>query len=297
MCFFRKVTLSLLAFGLVMSACTKEEEATVTDEDQQLQSAEDNAAADAVFEDVYDIVDEEAQQHSEVTDGLRSQQHGVEVRNNCAIVTMETNDDPNTVFPVNMTMDFGDGCTTPRGREISGRILINFTDRLRKPGAQRTVTFQDLVVNGYRVSGTKTVTNNGLNTNDKFSYTVRIDNGMVTTPDGRIIEHSSTRTRTWIEGMDTNFRNDGIEGVLDDVWEITGAAEGINRNGVAYTMNVVEGLRREFTCRWLVSGIMEVNTSQIPGAATIDFGDGTCDNKATVTIGQFTKEVILPKAK
>ena len=293
-----RLGLGMLAFSLFMVACQKEEvKEEITNEEQSIQSAEDLTESEAAFEDAFDIVEAEAQQHDELT-GLTTDK-GAEVRNNCAEVTMKKNEDGTSIFPVVITMDYGDGCTTDRGREISGKMIITFSDRIRKPQATRTITFDNFMVNGFKVSGTKTITNNGLNDQEQFNYTVSLEGGSVESPDGKVVKHEFSRTRTWVDGMDTNFKTDGISGVLDDVWEVTGSASGVNRNGVSYTAVIDDDnpLRRENDCRWITKGKVTITTDRLPEPGTIDYGDGTCDNKAVITVGERSKEIELPKKR
>jgi len=294
---FLKLGLYLFACALFIVACKKEEVTTEpTAEEQNLQSAEDYSTAESAFSDAFDLVDEEAKQHGDLTGFMTTK--GAEVRNNCAEVSMKTSGERPNIFPITMTFDYGEGCTTGRGREISGKMMVTFTDRIRKKDASRTITFEDFMVNGNKITGVKTITNNGVNNNGKFSYTIELKDGSVTTPEGKVIEHEFTRTRTWVEGMETNFLTDGRAGVLDDVWKVTGEMAGVNRNGVAYKARVTTPLRREVDCKWITSGVLEVKTDKHPDVVvSVDYGDGTCDNVATATAGERTKEIKLPRAK
>jgi hypothetical protein len=56
--------------------------------------------------------------------------------------------------------------------------------------------------------------------------------------------------------------------------------------------NIIEPLRREMACRFVVRGIIELVKNEKNG--TLNFGDGTCDNKAVFTNeGGEEKEIIL----
>ena len=289
-----KLCFGLFLCSMLIVACQKDDVQEVSGEEENLQSAEDQATADAAFSDAFDMVDEEAKTHGDL-DGFTTTK-SAEVRNECAEVTMEMSGDRPNIFPVTLTINYGEGCTTDRGREITGKVITTFSDRIRKEGATRTIEFEDFSINGFKITGTKTITNNGVNDEGKFSYTVTLRNGTVTTPAGKVIEHQFTRTRTWVEGMDTNFANDGRAGILDDVWEITGAMEGVNRNGVAYKARVTTPLRREVDCRWLTSGVLEVTSDKHPGiTVSIDYGDGSCDNDAVASAGDRTRDIKLPK--
>ena len=75
---------------------------------------------------------------------------------------------------------------------------------------------------------------------------------------------------------------------------ISGSWESVNRKGVARASTITTNLRREYACRYIVSGVLEISRDGIK--ATLDFGDGTCDNKATVTDANGkTKEISLKR--
>ena len=281
---------SLLSLGLYLASCTKADlKDTVEDTTEMENTASDYSAAETAFEDVFDIVDEEAQQQGDLNGFVPIE--GAEDRG-CAEVTITRNS--TDIFPLTMTLDFSnDGCALPDGREVSGIITTVFTGRLRDAGSIFTITFSNFVLNGNTINGTKTITNNGLNTAGQLSYTIVVENGSVVLANGTTVTYQTNRTRTWVEGMDTNFENDGMAGVMDDVWEITGTASGVNRNGNAYEVNVTTPLRREMDCRWLTAGVMEIDSDGFDKTIIIDYGDGTCDDKATVTIGIFQREIVM----
>lgn len=164
-----------------------------------------------------------------------------------------------------------------------GKLVVTLTDRYRNPGSVLTVQPQNYYVNDVKVDGTKTIMNNGLNANGNYEFTVDVVNGKLTYTDNTSTTWSSTRTNEWVEGDTTTLFTHGIAGICDDVYLITGSANGINRNGLAYTVNITSPLRKDICCRWLVSGNLELSPT---GLATryIDFGSGVCDNKATITI-------------
>jgi hypothetical protein len=73
---------------------------------------------------------------------------------------------------------------------------------------------------------------------------------------------------------------------------ISGSASGTDRSGKKFTVDINTPLRREMGCRWIVSGVQTI-TPEGKKARTIDYGDGTCDDKAKVTIDGNTFEFSL----
>jgi len=177
--------------------------------------------------------------------------------------------------------------TNPHGNPNivkNGIIIINVVGRPSEDTFVRTITFDDFTINGNLIEGTKVITKTGL-----YQFTVTCENGKITFTDGKTYTRNFTRTRTWVAGFDTPYY------VWDDVFEVTGNSYGINRNGNAYTHTIMNPLRIERACRFIVSGTTEVLVND--KTITFDYGDGTCDNLATITYNGQTKEVKLRGGK
>jgi hypothetical protein len=82
--------------------------------------------------------------------------------------------------------------------------------------------------------------------------------------------------REWIQGTDTHNR-------WDDIYLITGTANGIRPNGLTWEREIINPLRVELACRFIVSGTIEIRPEDRP-VRLFDYGNGDCDNIATVTI-------------
>jgi hypothetical protein len=99
------------------------------------------------------------------------------------------------------------------------------------------------------------------------------------------ITWNSERTTSLVEGAgDLDFQN--------NVYETSGTASGINLNGLAYDAEISVPLRIEADCAHITQGVWSL-TPEDKATRTIDYGDGTCDNKATFSLGNFTKEITL----
>jgi hypothetical protein len=95
-------------------------------------------------------------------------------------------------------------------------------------------------------------------------------------------------TRVWVAGNES--RSWG-----DDVFLTTGNWN-ISRNGVLKrSVTITKELRREMSCRFLVSGTMNIEGSQ--ANYSLDFGDGTCDDAAVVTTDDRQEEIQLGRLR
>jgi len=82
------------------------------------------------------------------------------------------------------------------------------------------------------------------------------------------------------------------DGITDDVYEITGDGNGTTRNDIDYTLEISTPLRVQLDCRWITEGIITL-TPEGYQDRVLDYGDGECDNKARVTIGEYDETITL----
>ena len=273
---------AVLTFGFFfLSSCKKDEI------DGDTTSSEDNSLAENMFEDVSKVVDETLKSND--LDGTKSYNFNHNY-GDCGVVTIYP---AGRVFPKNITIDFGDtNCVGNDGVSRRGKITVTITDYYRNAGSVRTTTFDNYFVNDYKVEGTRTVTNDGRNEAGHLSFTIEVSGATVTSPEGEEITWQSNRTREWIEGEETTVLTDGLNGILDDVYSITGNSSGVNRFGKSYTITITKALRVEADCFWISEGTTEI-APEDRKVRTLDYGDGTCDNKATVTIDGKTFNIIF----
>ena len=197
----------------------------------------------------------------------------------CAIVT---NDTINRV----LTIDFGNGCVGHDGRLRSGQILVAYNGHYLDPGFYRNISFNNFFVDSNQVTGQRNLTNNGINGAGHLTWSVTAQNLRVTQPSGSYHEWNSARTRELIAG-DTS-----PHWVFDDVYLITGSGSSVNSNQATCTVTILSALRKEVSCRWLVSGAVEIFPANRP-VRVLDYGNGNCDRHATVTMNGVTRNILL----
>ena len=187
-------------------------------------------------------------------------------------------------FPNVITIDFGAGCTDLNGREKKGKIIINISDDLKNQGAVRTITTDNFYIDGVKIEGTRTLTNIGIDKNGYRCFTRVVTNQKLTFPDGRTATWSSNTNVCQTAGIATKER-------LDDEFLITGTSSGTNRNGKSFSAETVEPLVKKAICPWFVDGVNKITDSV--NTVSVDYGDGTCDKKAVVTLPNGNKKEIL----
>ena len=172
-----------------------------------------------------------------------------------------------------VTLDFGTGCDMPNGNHLSGIITLVYEHDPVAMSRTITFTYDEFTFNGIAFDGGGNVVRVLLNANNNPQSTATID-VTATFPNGGSAHRTGTKVREWIEGFGTPVWT-------DNVFSVTGNWTTEFSNGDVNSGLVTTALRREATCPFFVSGILELSHNDNTG--TLDFGDGTCDNVALFT--------------
>lgn len=272
-----KSVFMLMAVVLFAYSCNKNEETSITnDEISQLQK--DN------YEEA--VVDEFDQSTDDIAYELDAAGYSTGNLKSAACYTIAVDAQDSTRFPKTITIDYGTGCSVVvNGDTITrkGSITMVVTGRYHVAGATRTITFNNFYINDVKFEGTRVVTSHGRDNQFNYSWTMEMKNGKISFPDGTFATRESSMTRTRV----TN----GTLTRQDDYLTITGAAQGINTRGEAYYREIVSPLRKNFNCRFFVSGAIEITRND--KVFTLDFGNGSCDRLGTLTKDGETIEIKL----
>ncbi len=276
-----KITLPALSLAMLFSLMTTSCEKSANNSTDVI-TAEDDALSTLMFDDAFGEVDDAMMSmETRIYGGQLKAATGV----TCKTVTVEQPDD-STFWPRTVTIDYGDGCTGLNGRVRKGKIIVVVNGRYIDEGYSRTTTFEGFSIDDYQMEGTKTVTNEGHNANGNMTFSVHLEGGRLITPDGTEMARNYDRVREWVAGSDTPMLR------WDDEYLITGEATGTNRNGVTYTRTIMDPLHVSRQCPWIMSGSVQL-VSESHADILLDYGDGTCDRLATVTVGDITKTIRL----
>ena len=259
--------------ALVIQSCNKENEIK-----EDLISHKDMALAEATFDELQDIADEAAK--GDLASFKQGDDSQKALLSNCASFTHDTLSNPRI-----LTVDFGtENCLGNDGRYRRGKVVVTYNGAYREPGHVHTFTTENYFVNDNQVLGTREVENTGYNSDGNLVFTIEID-GQIIKENGGVINRVSSRVREWIEGEETGTR-------FDDVYLITGTHSGQASNGRGFEAETITPLRKEIGCRWIVSGSIQIDRNNRPDGV-LDFGNGTCDRNATVTINGNTHNIQL----
>lgn len=181
-----------------------------------------------------------------------------------------------------ITLDFGEGCELPTGNILSGIVYLHYAKDMEVAAKAIELTLDNFAFNGVTVEGSANIERVRSNENGNPQGTVNAT-FEATWPNGQTASFVGTRTREWIEGFGTGFWG-------DNVFLITGKRTYTSRAGNEFVKEVTSPLRRELSCRFIVSGVLEI--SRLGNTVSLDFGEGSCDAKGTFTYPDGTAEEV-----
>jgi len=302
---FTRLMTAAIVISIVASTCKKEtssDELTPQEEQQvAMASAHTETESDLILDDVFNnVIGADAEVGIEGVgvfgrannsgDLLMGRPDSIR----CFTVT-KTRLNPPALFPLRIVVDFGTGCLGRDGRVRSGKIVTVYTGPLLHPGSVATTEFVNYKVDSISVEGTHKIKNTtGTTPGSNFrEFIIDVIDAKLTKPNGDYSKWESHKKRTQIEGNGTLLP-------IDDVFRITGGAHGQVKQGnliFNWRSEIMEPLFRKFTCRWVSKGIVKTWRDALPGGspwiAVLNYGGGTCDNQATLTINGITQQITL----
>lgn len=199
-----------------------------------------------------------------------------------------TIDTAETGYPVVITIDYGDSTILKNGRTITGLVTIDISADRHTDGATRTITYTNCVIDSVTVDGVDTEVFNGDSTTTR-TITSSSEITFVLA-DGTVIDRTGNYVRNWVAGLDTPLEHD------DDVIETTGSSQASTSTGNVWAREITEPLVRMGDCRHHVSGIVQFSQNGSV-LATLNYGDGECDNLAVLTVDGEDVEIELGGCK
>ena len=276
-----KIFLMITAMAVLSFSSCKKNSSSLIDQ-TSVDLADDEAVTGAVYEDVFNTVDNASIIVDQIGKSLDTQSE-IAVTDSCPTITVTR--PTGNIWPKMVTVDYGTGCTGFNDNTRSGKIIIQVTGPRLQLGSIRTVTFDNYFFNGIKVEGTKVLENKGYNSNQNLVISVKLTGGKLTLPDGKTIERTFDHQREWTAGLLT-------KNIWDDECLITGTSIGKNVNGVVYTNTILTALHWKRVCKFIVSGVIKIERTG-KDLITLDYGTGECDAKAVMTKGGESKEILL----
>lgn len=158
---------------------------------------------------------------------------------------------------------------------INGTMIVTYG--AGENSAEFTAVYEDFYIGDMKINGTRTFTINVSESEviGTVAYSIT-SNLTVEFADGSTLSESGTKNFSIVfeEGQDT-------------LWNVSGSWT-IQKDGNTYA---IEGnISRQLNCAYWSSGNLAINKNGLE--VTVDFGDGTCDDSATLTYPDGTTEEI-----
>lgn len=192
-----------------------------------------------------------------------------------------------------VTIDFGTGCTDPRGNTRKGKIIVSWSGgRWYKTGSVIVVNYSGYSINDVKFSDNDIRTVRNISSvASPLTWTVEASHSL-TWPDGSTATRTIHHTRQWVRSatiVDDKF-------IVSQTAGAANAASGTNRHNVGYSVQITTPLEYDRSCAIAnkvfrpVKGV-RVITYDTNKVVTIDFGDGTCDRAFTISANGRTRTV------
>ena len=265
------------ALAVLAPSCSKDDSNNAASND--LSDAKVNAKIDLVTEDVSKIVDEQFALQANPSAGRNSKE--VSALPSCVTVDIQL-----TANSWTSTLTFNN-CELPNGNVLDGTIIVSGSLNFDAPSQTISYSFVDFHHNDILVEGNRTVVRTIQSTPAQAAphpvANMSIDMH-VTFPNGNEYHRVGNRIREMIEGFGTPMI------WADNVFTISGNWTTTFPAGTR-TSTITTPLRAEANCPHIVSGV--ITTVRDNNTATLDYGNGDCDNQATLTVNGNSTTISL----
>lgn len=261
-----------LVAAFAFASCTKDDTTTTTGAGLTTDDVSVNAKMDAISGDVT-LIAEDRLDHQSSLDRFNH----LSILPECATVT--TTVSGNTWTSV---VDFGTtGCqfSNGHGAILRGQVIVSGSTDFSQSPYVWTYSFNNFYYDNILVEGTKTLSRTiqatTANANPHPVVVVNLDLHL-TFPNGNEYDRDGSRTWELIVGYDTPLV------FSDNVYLATGNWTTVGE-GSSFTSTITTALRFEIACQYrLVAG--EIRVVKNNHTADVNYGNGACDNNATISI-------------
>lgn len=280
----------LLLMATFFFACSKSATDTANvdtnkGDNETITAAADQAIVSGIYDDLFGIALEVGADASLNETGRKA--HKAELAAKLgSCFSYDIDDVMEDQWPKTLLIKFGAGCADNTGRVRAGNIQVIYSGYFYYPGSVIVIKPLTYTVNGVTVTGTKTITN--MSTGSVYKYGSVVTNGVVKL-DTVMVGFNSNTVITQTSGTAT------LGDVTDDIFSITGTDSLVYPGGIgaSITVNEADALERKLECPWISKGKALVTVKGV--TATVNYGNGICDDSASIDLGDKVKSIVLPK--
>ncbi len=215
----------------------------------------------------------------------------------CAIITTVLTNETWT-----RTIDFGTvGCELKNGNFVKGKIIISFSKNFTTPVRTINYKFVNFYHNNKLIQGDRSIKHEIKSSELQSAphpVATHIFEMSITFGDGKVYTRTGTRVREMVAGYSTPFIWE------DNVFNVWGSHITTFPNETKITSTIKTPLVFSMACKipFATKGSILITKSKGDNAtsvstreALLDFGNGDCDNLASITVNGVTKVIELKK--
>ncbi len=170
------------------------------------------------------------------------------------------------------------GCILDGTPNVRGIIQVDYNTESQMPSY--TARYTNFYVGDIMIDGTRTFVFDGEINGSNLTFSVTSDMNMVL-EDGTLVTENGTRSFGFVIGN-----------TLEDILITLSGSWNLTVGNDEYTVSITDALKTKIACAYISEGEMSLDKNGL--TVLIDFGDGTCDNSATITYPNgVTQEVSL----
>lgn len=266
----------IIAVIAIFSFVSCSKDSTSSDASLTAQDATANSKMDQATNDISDVVEDQYLQQNPTTASGKTTSLPISILPTCATITTTV-----TTTDWTRTVDFGtSGCPLPNGNVLTGKIIVTGSLDFTSPYVLH-YSFDNFHHNGNLIQGNRTVTRTfAASAISSTAHPINVIdiNMTITFANGDVYTRVGTRTRECV----ANFGNGNW---TDNVYVFFGVVTTTKPDGTQHTHTILEAtpLRIDMACQYrIISGIVTITRPN--HSVVIDYGAGTCDNNATISI-------------
>jgi len=284
------VVTTVLAVSFAITACDKEavkEAATsaTTISDDEISVLQEDAQVSDIFDDIDNEIDDVVNANSKLKSATSDSTTTDAVGKDTSALSGRT-----VVWTINKDSSRSAVITyvnfqNPKAkneRVKNGKVKIVVSGKRADNTFKKVVTFENFTINDNKIEGTRTVEKTGT-----LVYKITVTDGKVTFTDCTYITCTSSRYRSMSEGASTPYN------IWDDAFTFDGSSSGLTKKSKNYTKTIVIPVKVYTSYLYPVSGSFTLTIDN--SVYTLDYGDGTKDDSATVSFNNISKKISLRK--
>lgn len=264
----------MLVFALALVGCKDRLESI--DPPLSEEHATDVNTAESKYSSIYALARAEVENVEDEEGFSSSKNESLNSIDPCANISYNLSADE--TYIKTLTITYTDNSCANNGVKKHGKLKVFLNGKLKEVGTVMTIQPELFYVNGKKVEGIVRITNEGYNNNLRYVVTKEVLNGKVW--------HENSAFVTWdsLEELEIDFFNRDIYYSISSV--------GVLANGMNFSLESTQKLKRNFDCRYVQSGEIELNVNN-SFKQIINYGNGACDSQATLTQGAKSKSFPL----